>query len=247
MTQHSTQEHGGLAVRVGSRTLGLEELAYVNRATTTGLVLPNVAHELNNALQVIGGLVELLSMRADLPQDAKDKIGRIGAQSGRATELIRELVTFARRDDAGLAQVDLAKLVDRALAFRRYHLARARIAVHVAGAQPGEVLVRADGSSLLQILLNLIINGEQALTGRAGAEIHVHIARTPEGVTVEVRDNGPGTGRHETAAPEPFFTTRPPAPGLGLAVATALAASQGGSLRLQSAPEGGSVAVLTVP
>ena len=247
MTQEPTHPAASLAVRVGDRTLGLEELAYLNRMTTAGLVLPNVAHELNNALQVIGGLVELLSLREDLPQDVKDKIGRVGVQSSRATELIREVVTFARRDDAGVAQVDVAKVVDRALGFRRYHLGRARIGVRVEGCGPGEALARVDANYLQQILLNVIINSEQALAGRPGGEIDVRVERVSAGVTVRVHDNGPGLDDAAGRAPEPFFTTRPPSAGLGLAVATALAESQGGNLQVLGGEGGGCVALLPLP
>ncbi|MBL8142616.1 MAG: hypothetical protein JNM38_15965, partial [Acidobacteria bacterium] len=91
--------------------MSLDELAFLNRMTTTGMVLPNVAHELNNALQVVGGLVEMLSARGDLPADVLDKVGRIGAQAAKSAAMVRELVAFSRRDQAGVGLVDAVRTV----------------------------------------------------------------------------------------------------------------------------------------
>jgi two-component system sensor histidine kinase DctS len=238
----------GLTVRAADRDLKLDDLAFLNRMTTVGQVLPNVAHELNNALQIIGGMVEMLAAREGLPADVTDKIGRIGAQAGRATELLRELVTFARRDNAGTALVDVSKVVERALGFRRYHLGRARITAVVEAPPPGEAMARLDGAFLQQIVLNLLINAEHSLAGRTDGRIQIGIAPRAGEVEVTVQDNGQGLPDHlATRGPEPFFTTRLPAAGLGLTVASGLARGLGGRLTLRPNPEGGTVASLTLP
>jgi C4-dicarboxylate-specific signal transduction histidine kinase len=244
-TLRYTTTDGYLHVRAGERNLVLEDLEYLNRMTTVGQVLPNIAHELNNALQVVGGLVEMLGFRTDLPADAQDKIARIGAQSTRASQMLRELVAFVRREDGGMSLVDVTRLVEQAIAFRRYHLARARIAVSVTGAARGEALARLDASYLRQILLNLIINAEQSLAGRADARLDISILRAGKQIEVRVSDNGAGVPEAiSSQILEPFFTTRALAAGLGLTVAEALARTLGGSLALDAAPEGGTVATL---
>src|SRR5581483_4725035 len=88
------------------RPLDVDDLVYINRMTTVGHVLPSVAHELNNSLQVIGGLVELLTMRAELGRDIHDKVQKIGQQAAKSAGMLREFVAFARRDDA-VTRVDL--------------------------------------------------------------------------------------------------------------------------------------------
>lgn len=237
-----------VSVRAADRNLRLEDLAFLNRMTTVGQVLPNVAHELNNALQIIGGMVEMLSAREGLAPDVRDKLGRIGLQGARATELLRDLVTFARRDDGGVTLVDVTRSVERALTFRRYHLGRARIAAAVDGAAPGQALVRLDGAYLQQILLNLIINAEHSLAGRSDGRIQISIASGVDQVTVTVRDNGQGVGADVSArVRQPFFTTRLPAAGLGLTVASGLSRGLGGKLLLEANPGGGTVATLVLP
>jgi len=234
-------------VAAADRELSLDHLVYLNRMTTVGQVLPNVAHELNNALQVVGGLVEMLAARADLPQDVADKIARIGTQAGRATGMLRDLVAFARRDDAGIGTVDLRKVLEAALSMRRYHLARARIDVTV-DQDDTPAFTRGDAHALQQVLLNLLINAEQSVAGREGSRIAVLLRGAGEDLELVVDDNGPGVAPEVRARiTEPFFTTRERAAGLGLTVAAALLAQEGGSLRIEHHADGGTRAAMRLP
>jgi len=236
------------SIRAAERDLTTDDLIYINRMTTVGQVLPNVAHELNNALQIVGGLVEMLAARADLPRDGLDKLARIGTQASRATGMVRELVAFARRDDGGVRLVDLAKVVEAALSMRRYHLARARITVNVGASAAGPVLVQADPHALQQVLLNLLINAEHSTAGRDGGLLVIQVAEQAGVASITVTDNGPGVPPDLRArVQEPFFTTKAHAAGLGLTVSTALMARDGGALSLEHLPDGGTKAVMTLP
>lgn len=236
------------SVTAAERELSLEDLVYLNRMTTVGQVLPTVAHELNNALQVVSGLVEMIQGRSDLPPGVADKLARIGAQSGRATGMLRELVAFARREDAGVRTIDVLKVIEAALAMRRYHLARAGIDVSVA--QDGTVtpIARVDGHALQQVLLNILINAEHSTAGREGGRIVVALARVGDDLELVVDDNGPGVAPELRARiAEPFFTTKERAAGLGLTVAAALLQQAGGRLLIEHHDDGGTRAVMTLP
>jgi signal transduction histidine kinase len=238
-----TPTPGVLPVRTAARDLDLDDLAYLNRMTTVGQVLPSVAHELNNALQVISGLAEMVAARSDLPPDVLDKVGRMSAQAGKAVAMLRDLVAFARRDEAGVALVDLRRTVDRVLALRRYQLARARISVTLEGADPGGALVRADGHHVQQILLNLIVNAEHSLAGRSDGQIQVAIEADEGWVSVRVTDNGAGLPDGAASRViEPFFSTKGGA-GLGLTVSAALARAMGGSLEIEGSASGTTVSL----
>jgi len=228
-----------MVVEVGQRRFELDALAQFNRMNVLGLVLPNVAHEVNNALQVVSGLVEMVSSRPELPQDVSEKLGRMGAQAGRASGLIRELVAFARRDHAGTTTVDVRRIVDAALAMRRYHLARDRVAITVdLPEQP--CLARLDGHYLQQVLINVIVNAEQALHGQPGPTLAIHVAVDGPWVEILVEDNGVGLSKEVHArAGEPFFSASSAhALGLGLAVSKALVEREGGTLSLAPAGTG---------
>jgi len=243
----SEEPGAATGVRAGDRELTGDDLVYLNRMTVVGHVLPNVAHELNNALQVVGGLVEMLGARADLPADVREKVGKIGVQAGRAMSLVRDVVEFARGDDAGVRAVDVARQTEQALALRRYHLSRAGIAVEVERAGEGALRARGDAHDLRHILLNLLINAEQALAGRGGGRIHVRLDADGERVRVAVTDNGPGLPDGVRRVGEPFATSKAGAVGLGLAVASRLAAGAGGRLDVEPASPRGMRVVLSLP
>ena len=234
--QRDTPAAGGS----GERPLQLEDLVYINRMCTVGHVLPAVAHELNNALQVIGGLVELLGMKGELPADVRDKVQKIGAQSNRSAGMMREFVSYARRDETS-TRIDVQRAIDQALAMRRYHLSRARIDV-VVDAPHDPLTIRADSQSVLQVLLNLIINAEEALHGMPQGQRELRFVVTSDGESVActVRDSGPGfINSARDHAPRPFYSTKTQgAAGLGLTVAEALVALDKGVLRLIDGPGG---------
>jgi C4-dicarboxylate-specific signal transduction histidine kinase len=251
MTTHITGASGGShdggseqpeTPTTDDRSLRLDDLVYINRMTTVGHVLPSVAHELNNALQVIGGLVELLGMRIELPPEVSDKVQKIGVQANRSAGMIREFVAFARRDET-MSRVDLQQALDQALNMRRYHISRARIEVVVQ--QSGlttPLSVHADSHAVLQVLLNLIINAEESLGQEPPGkrELRFVLESAGDRAVCEVRDSGPGfTGRVLTAAGQPFFSTKTKgAAGLGLAVAQALVARDQGTLQVLEGPGG---------
>lgn len=225
----------------GERALLLDDLAYINRMTTVGHVLPSVAHELNNALQVIGGLVELLGMRGELAPEVHDKVQKIGAQANRSAGMVREFVAFARRDES-TPRVDVYRSIDHALSLRRYHLSRARIDVIVEDAATRPLNVQADSHSVLQVLLNLVINAEEALAAKAAGERELRFVlhAYEDSVLCEVRDSGPGFADDaRQAGPQPFYSTKTKgAAGLGLTVAAALVEQDRGSLRVVEGPGG---------
>ena len=236
------------SVTAAERDLSLEDLVYLNRMTTVGQVLPNVAHELNNALQVVSGLVELLGARADLPSGVHEKISRIGSQAGRATLMLRELVAFSRREDAGVRTIDVLKVVEAALSMRRYHLSRSRIEVVVAQDPAVSPITRGDAHALQQVLLNILINAEHSMAGRVGGRIDISLDRAGDDLDLAVDDNGPGIAPELRArVAEPFFTTKERAAGLGLTVAAALLQQAGGRLLIEHRDDGGTRAVMRLP
>jgi C4-dicarboxylate-specific signal transduction histidine kinase len=237
------------SITAAERELSLDDLVYLNRMTTVGQVLPNVAHELNNALQVVSGLVEMLGGRSDLPPGVADKLARIGAQSGRATGMLRELVAFARREDAGVRTIDVLKVLEAALSMRRYHLARARIDVSVTHDAAVPPVARGDAHALQQVLLNILINAEQSMAGREGGRIAIALTQAGEELELVVDDSGPGVAPElRGRITEPFFTTKERAAGLGLTVAAALLQQAGGRLLIEHHDDGGGTrAVMTLP
>ena len=228
--------------------LSPEQLAQINRLATVARFVSSLAHELNNSLQVMGGLIELLAERDDLPQDALLRIERIGTHADQAGGKIKQVVSYVRAPAEPHARVDLGALVDRALTLRSYELERAGIRTVRAVAEQ-RFAVRGSARDLEQAVLNLLANAQEAIAGAETRELRIGMTRTAGRVRLSVTDTGPGVppGLRERIF-EPFFTTHPAsgAVGLGLPVAAHTAAAHGG--RLSVLDEGpGATFVLDLP
>ena len=229
--------------------LPADRLAQINRLATIARFVSGLAHELNNSLQVIGGLVELLADRADLPADALVRIQKIGGQADRASTVIRQVLAFVREPMTERGSADLADVIERSLALRRYQLGRQGIAVEWQQPSGPAIQVAGQDRALQQIVLNLLANAEEALVGQPQRQLHVVLERADRLAQVTVADSGPGVPADCRARIfEPFFSTRNTerALGLGLTVSAALAASYGGRLYLADAAPGATF-VLELP
>jgi C4-dicarboxylate-specific signal transduction histidine kinase len=219
------------------RAFSTADLAYINRMTTTGMVLPSVAHEVNNSLQVIAGMVEILGLRGQLPPEVSDKVQKIAVQATKAAGHLRELVAFARRDGVS-PKVELKAAVERALALRRYYLTRGRVVVSVEAPADESLVVRADSQHVVQVLVNLVINAEESVAKHDVRTVRVRVWRSGGAAHVEFLDSGPGfDAAIEPRVGEAFLTNKPTgSAGLGLVVAKRLVEADGGSLAIVPMP-----------
>jgi two-component system C4-dicarboxylate transport sensor histidine kinase DctB len=229
--------------------LRVDDLITLNRSATVARLLAGVVHEVNNALQVIGGTTELLQNSPDLPEPVVKGLQRIHAQNTRAALALAEVMTFFRQTADARGRVNIREVVSRAISLRSYAISRARLTI--AQHAPAEGRLSVDGSAplLQQALLNLIVNAEQSLAGRAGGAIVVDVEQQDGWIQVRVSDNGAGIDPAVSATMfEPFVTTRSrdEASGLGLTVARAIAESHRGTLTHETRPEGASF-VLRIP
>jgi two-component system C4-dicarboxylate transport sensor histidine kinase DctB len=233
---------------VGTPALSPEQLAQINRLATVARFVSSLAHELNNSLQVMGGLVELLAERDDLPLDALDRVERIGNEADRASAKIRQVVSYVRQPVAPEARVDIAELVDRALGLRSYELGRSGI--DVLWNRPAEThAARGRARELEQVILNLLANAQEALGGAAARQIRITLANADATLRLAIADTGPGVPPDLRGSVfEPFFTRRAGegALGLGLTVAAQIARAHHGRLTLEDDGPGARF-VLTLP
>jgi two-component system, NtrC family, C4-dicarboxylate transport sensor histidine kinase DctB len=226
-----------------------EDLVTLNRAATVARLVAGVFHELNNSLQVIGGLAELLQDTPGLPEPVADGLRRIHAQNAKAGSAIAEVMAFARQKADMRGRVNMRDLATRAVGLRAFAIGRARLTIVFEPPKTGAVDVDGHASLLLQAVLNMIVNAEQALAGQKGGAIRLEM-ELPEGwVVLRVSDNGGGVDPAiADRLFEPFVTTRPrdESSGLGLAVARQIAEQHGGTLT-NEAPASGASFVLRLP
>jgi two-component system NtrC family sensor kinase len=197
-----------------------------------------VAHELNNPLATILTWAERLSQR---PVDDQTRRGleAILGESERAAKIVRNLLTFARKRHTTRAMVDLNQVVRETLALRSYEQ-RVNNVTTIEALAAGLPQAFADPHQIQQVLLNLVINAEQAMIASHGHGTLV--VRTwhdldRDAVVLEVTDDGPGVP--EDVQPkifDPFFTTKEvgKGTGLGLTVAYAIVQEHAGRITISS-------------
>lgn len=210
-------------------------LLALNRSATAARLLSGVIHEINNALQVISGTVELLEARADLPAATKPALERLRNQSARAAATLNDVLLFTRAPIQESAAVNLREVAEHSAHLRTFAIRRAGLQITVTDGA-GDFVVTGNRGRLQQAILNLIANAEQALAPRKKGSIHVHVDSADGFVTVRIADEGQGVEfTPPEAAFEPFVTTREPweGAGLGLWAAREIAAAHGGTLTLE--------------
>ena len=223
------------------------QLRQINRLATAARMVAGLAHELNNSLQVVSGLAQLLGDRTDIPADALVRIQKIGGQADKAGGAVRQVVNYTREAAPVVGAVNLPALIEQVLALRRYNLGRAGIAATVAVPSTA-VTIAGDDRAVLQVLLNLVLNAEEALVQQSARQLRIGVERESGTTRIIVSDTGHGVPEAlRERIFEPFFTTRTGerALGLGLPVARALAGESGGQLALQDAGPGTTTFVVT--
>jgi len=220
---------------------GREDLVTLNRSATVTRLVAGVFHELNNSLQVIGGLAELLQDTPGIPPSVADGLRRIHEQNAKAGVAIAEVMAFSRQKTDERDRVNMRDLTTRAVRLRTFAIGRARLTIVYQPPKSGVVDVQGFANLLMQVVLNLIVNAEQALAGQQGGTIRVELESPAGWVVVRVSDNGPGIDPAVAGRLfEPFVTTRSrdESSGLGLAVARQIAEQHGGTLTRESVDTG---------
>jgi PAS domain S-box-containing protein len=181
-----------------------------------GRLAGGVAHDFNNVLMAIGGNAELLAATIEDP-NLRQAAAEIVEVSFRASELVAQLLRFARREPLELRTIDLRQVVLRLeRLLRRLLDKRLRFEVRV-GNEP--LFVRATEILIQQILTNLVVNARDAISN--GGTIVVDIDVVDGHARLRVIDDGAGMSLEVLAkAFEPFFTTKAPGDGTGLGLAT---------------------------
>lgn len=252
------QSRDELELRVEERTEALQkaqtELAHVTRVMTLGELTASIAHEVNQPLAAIvtNGNATLRWLGGATPNlsEARQAVERIIKDSYRASEVISRIRTLVKKAPPRNDRVDLNEVIIEVFALAQSEARRNR--VHLKRQLKNDLpLVRGDRVQLQQVILNLIVNGLEAMgKNKDGArELIVSSDRdTEDKVIIAVSDSGEGLDAANIEHVfDAFFTTKPDGMGMGLAISRTIIEAHGGRLWATSNSPQGAVFQFTLP
>ncbi len=230
----------------------LKDLLYhAEKLASIGLLVSGVAHEINNPLTGTIAYTELLSMKVT-DESTKSELKKILDSAERCKKIVDNLLTFSRQRTPSKSLESINDIIDRAIDLRSYWLKSNNI--HVVREYDPISTVFVDAQQIQQVMLNLLLNAEQAITG-SGQNKGVITFRTRSDkesrrVSIQVIDSGPGVPMKVASKIfDPFFTTKPVdvGAGLGLSISHGIVAEHGGSIQFHNAEGGGAVFTIELP
>lgn len=235
-----------------------KKLVQADRLASLGQLAASVAHEINNPVSGVlnlSMLLERLMANGTYPPGREAEfckyLGRISSESTRIGRIVSDLLAFSRRTKPRRALADLNKVVRSTvgLAEHKLQLINAEVVLDL---QENLPMVECDASQIQQVVLNLVLNGAQAMQSSGGGRLTIRTRLAPDGGSVElsVQDTGEGIAAEDLPRVfDPFFTTKADGKGvgLGLAVLYGIVKAHEGEVDVTSKRNEGATFVVTLP
>jgi PAS domain S-box-containing protein len=229
------------------------ELARIARLTTMGELAASIAHEVNQPLTAVtnnaSACLRLLANDNLEPDVLRRALGEIVADGTRASAVIARIRSFIKKAPVEQSQCDVNDVIEEVIAVTRRELHRNRVVPQLELTRPLP-FVWADRIQLQQVLLNLIMNGIEAMTPiKDRARMLWLESKVDESgeIMVSVRDSGTGIGIDAERLFTPFVTTKADGMGMGLSISRSLIEGQGGRLWASPNAPHGAVLSFTLP
>ncbi|HTR20083.1 MAG TPA: ATP-binding protein [Gemmatimonadales bacterium] len=214
-----------------------DQLIQSEKMSAIGQLISGIAHDLNNPLASVVGFADYLAESEDVPPALAEPLRVIRQEAERAATIVKNLLSFARRQEGERVPQALRPLIESVLALLRNQLMALKVDA-VLDVEPGTPEIEMNVNQIKQVFVNLLNNAAQAIasTGRPG-HIQISARKWLDGVSVSVADDGPGIP--EELVPrvfEPFFTTKGEGEGtgLGLSICQGIVKEHGGRITLES-------------
>src|SRR5262249_28331939 len=231
------------------------DVAHAARVAMLGEMTASIAHEIN---QPLGAIVNSASaclrwLTAQKPEEAQQSLARVVAEGHRAGEIITRIRALAKKAPPQKDWIDVDETIREVIALARSEVQRSGIALETRLSDDGHhvPLISADRIQLEQVILNLIMNAIEAMSGGGDGprELGVRSATDEtQCVLVTVRGSGPGLDpKIVDRLFEPFYTTKPQGMGMGLAISRSIIEAHGGRLWATANDDRGATFQFTLP
>ncbi len=226
-----------------------ENLMVTDRLASIGELSAGLAHELNNPLTSVVGFSDLL-LEKQLPDDIRENIQFMNREARRTSEVVKNMLTFARKHPALKQLIDINEVITRVLDVRAYEhsVSNIRVVKRLSADLPA---INGDFFQLQQVILNIVINAEYYMKEAHGSGmLTVTSERVDTYVRLAIADDGPGIAPDNLRRIfDPFFTTKPvgKGTGLGLSICYGVISEHNGRLYAESVPGKGATFIIELP
>jgi PAS domain S-box-containing protein len=229
------------------------ELAHINRVTTMGELTASIAHEIKQPISAAHTNAQtcLLWLGRDQPdiEKAQKAVSRIIQDATRASEIINRIRVLFKKEQPQREWVDVNEVIREMISLMGSEAGRRTISIYTELA-PELPKVSADRVQLQQVLMNLMLNGIEAISeGKLGGHLTIKSQQNPEDqVLISVSDSGIGLPPERADKVfDAFFTTKPQGTGMGLSISRSIIESHGGRLWAKGNSDRGATFQFTLP
>jgi signal transduction histidine kinase len=222
-----------------------EQLRRADRLAALGQLSAGLAHEIKNPLASMKGSLEILSSDFPPGHEKREFLDILEKELGRLNVVLSEFLQFARTPRPDRRPCNLKEVVDaiKTLCSKEAH--RHNVEIEVAYQEDLPEL-RLDAAQIQQALLNVVLNGIQAMP--SGGSLSIRLERGNNSLNVWIHDEGEGiSAENRTRIFDPFFTTKEQGTGLGMAIAHNLVQGHGGDIRIVDKEDPGSTFQIVLP
>lgn len=229
------------------------ELAHVTRVTMLGEMAASIAHEVTQPLAAIvtSGEAGMRWLNREVPDldEVRESVGQMINDARRATDIVRQLRSMAKRKEPDNAPVDLTSVVIQSIELMRREFQSHSVEI-LQSCEPS-LWVCGDRVQLQQVIINLLMNAVQAMTGtdKARRVVEVSTRRTDDAtLEVSVEDSGSGISKENASSLfTPFFTTKKEGMGMGLSICRSIVEAHGGRIWAESQENKGALMRFVLP
>ncbi len=222
-----------------------QRMRLLDRLSALGALSAGIAHEIRNPLGGVSGAVEILDSMTGPDDERHEFVGIVKKEISRVSTIVSRQLDLVRTNPPEPAPCDVVRVVESVIALVRKQAEDQGVAVelHIGSEIP---VIEVDEQGLRQAILNLLINGVQAMP--QGGSVTVTVRAESGRVSVVVEDQGPGLSDEALEhAFDPFYSTKREGVGLGLSIAFQIIDQLGGDLRAENRADGGARFKLEIP